>query len=183
MNLLWRYLWVIFFSRFESKLDVLDECSTTFRVLPTDVDILLHMNNGRYFSFMDLSRTNYSVRSGLHQRFLKHKIYPVIASEMIRFKKSIDLFQSFEITCRLIGWDEKFIYMIQYFKQKNKIHAMGIIKSCFLHKDGHRVSSNELLNVIDKKDHPPLILPDWVKEWIHADKSFYDEAMTTGKRT
>ena len=106
MNLIWRLLWTILFSRFSKPLGLFDEGSTTFCVLFTDVDVLLHMNNGRYFSLMDLARINFMIRNKAFYTLKKHRIYPVVASEMIRFKKSLNLFQYFQLTTRIIGWDE-----------------------------------------------------------------------------
>ncbi len=37
----------------------LEPSVTTLRVLPTDLDLYLHVNNGTYLQMMDVARTNY----------------------------------------------------------------------------------------------------------------------------
>lgn len=176
MNLIWRFIWVILFSRFASKLGLFDECTITFRVLPTDIDVLTHMNNGRYFSLLDLARIDCMIRNNAFHTFKQHKIYPVVASEMIRFKKSLRLFQRFEITTRIIGWDDKFFYIAHYFKTHGEICALALVKACCLRKSKGLVNTSEVLNLLDVKS-PALQMPDWVKEWNQADQDFYDHAM------
>ena len=47
MNLIFRMLRVFFMARYRSRVHPLAETSLAFRVWPTDVDVLVHMNNGR----------------------------------------------------------------------------------------------------------------------------------------
>lgn len=89
MNLIWRFLYTIITSRFQKKVSLFEVTRTRFRVLPTDIDILLHMNNGRYFSMADLARLNYIMRHKNFSIYKKNKILAVIASEMMRFTKSL----------------------------------------------------------------------------------------------
>src|SRR5262245_53531980 len=127
MNLIWRFLLVILFSKPQPNTGLFDEGFIPFYVLPTDIDVLLHMNNGRYFSFMDLARIEFMIRFNAFNIFKKNKVYPVIASEMIRFKKSIKLFQKFIITTKIIGWDDKFFYIRHYFKCDKELYALAIV--------------------------------------------------------
>ena len=173
-------MWTILFSRFASPVSLFDESSTYFRVLPTDVDVLMHMNNGRYFSLMDLARINLLIRSKHFFTFKKNKIYPVIASEMIRFRKSLDLFQRFELTSKMIGWDDKFVYVMHHFKVKGEVYALSLIKARFLHQGGGKVNPDELLALIGHQQASPP-LPNWVKDWQRADQTFYDEALEINK--
>ncbi|HEV2566447.1 MAG TPA: hypothetical protein VGU19_15340 [Microvirga sp.] len=66
MNLWLRVLHLIVTSVFRARLDpVRDVSRLTFRVWPHDLDTSLHMNNGRYWTLMDLGRTDMMIRSGL----------------------------------------------------------------------------------------------------------------------
>ena len=64
MHLLLRTLLVLFRSRRRPKLDFFDSSTLPMRVLPTDIDIAMHVNNGMYFSLMDLGRFDLMIRSG-----------------------------------------------------------------------------------------------------------------------
>jgi len=66
MNLWLRLLGVILASLWRPRFDpVRDVSRLTFRVWLHDLDTSLHMNNGRYWTLMDLGRTDLMLRSGL----------------------------------------------------------------------------------------------------------------------
>ena len=174
MNLMWRFLWVLIFSRFRKPITGLRESTIYFRVLPTDVDFLMHMNNGRYFSLLDLARLDFSIRNQSVSVLRKNKIYAVAASEMIRFKKSLDLFQRFKIVTRLIGWDNKFFYFTHHFKKNGKVYALCLVKGCFLHKQKGTLNPNDVIKLTGHTEPSPT-LPAWVKHWQHADREFHLE--------
>lgn len=173
MNLLWRFIWVILFSRFSQSVGVMDQSSIHFRVLPTDIDVLMHMNNGRYLSLLDLARVDCMIRNKTFASLKKYKIYPVVASEMIRFRKSLNLFQRFEITTQIQGWDDKFIYIVHQFKRQHRMYALAVVKARMLHADKGAMSPNEVLNQIGLTLSSP-VLPEWVKQWQAADQEFYE---------
>lgn len=64
MNLILRLLALPLLSRRRSKTSPLGPCRTPFRVWPTDLDILRHVNNGVYLSLMDLARVDLLSRAG-----------------------------------------------------------------------------------------------------------------------
>lgn len=176
MNLIWRFLWVLFFSRFSSKITLFSENITSFRVLPTDIDVLMHMNNGRYLSLMDLGRIDFMIRCGVFPQLKKNKIYPVVASEMIRFRKSLSLFQRFDIVTKILGWDNKYFYLAQYFQVKQDIYAMALVKARFLRTGSPALQPSAILDLINiKNESPPL--PEWIKTWYDADQKFYKYAI------
>ena len=103
MNLFFRLLYTLIFSRFRSKIEPLGTCRTPFRCLPTDLDVLMHINNGMYFCLMDLARVDFMFRTGLLEKTKKQGWYPIVEAETIRFKKPITLFQKFYIDSQVIG--------------------------------------------------------------------------------
>jgi acyl-CoA thioesterase FadM len=177
VNLIWRFIWTLLFSRFSSPVGFFDEGTTDYVVLPTDIDVLKHMNNGRYFSLMDLARIEFMIRNKFYYKLKQYKIYPVIASEMIRFKKSLLLFQRFQLTTRILGWDDKFFYIIHYFKKDNEVYALSVIKARMLQQTGNAISPQELLALVDFPQTSPQ-LPSWLNNWGQADQAFYDETNT-----
>ena len=75
MNLWLRVLHLIITSFFRPRLDpVRDVSRLTFRVWPHDLDTSLHMNNGRYWTLMDLGRTDIMIRSGLWRPILEERL-------------------------------------------------------------------------------------------------------------
>lgn len=176
MNLIWRFIITFLRAFYRPKLGLLEKSHITFHVMPTDVDALMHMNNGRYFSFLDLSRLDYIIRCDLYNALKKHKIYSVVASEMIRFRRSINLFKAFTVTTKMLGWDDRFLYIEHHFISNNEIHAIALVKGCFLQKDKGSIAPAivvEKLNIQLQQS----VLPEWVHTWKEADKAFHDEAV------
>ena len=63
MHLLLRTLVLLFTSARRPPLSIWDTASLPLKVLPTDIDIAMHVNNGMYFSLMDLGRFDLMARS------------------------------------------------------------------------------------------------------------------------
>ena len=74
------------------------------RVWPVDLDIFLHMNNGRYLTHMDLGRTDLLVRSGLLRVVRQDRLTPIVGAALIRFRRELGPFQRFDIETRIAGW-------------------------------------------------------------------------------
>jgi acyl-CoA thioesterase FadM len=107
MNLIFRLLWLWCFGRFRSPVGVFGPCYSPFRCLPSDLDVRRHMNNCKYFSTMDLASGDLMNRAGLARKIAAHGLYPVVAGQTIRFRKSILLWQAFDIESCVLGWDDK----------------------------------------------------------------------------
>src|SRR5688572_23994590 len=97
MHMILRTLLIFLKKPFLSKSEFHDKTSITLRVLPTDLDLLWHVNNGVYFSFMDLGRWDATFRNGAFDKAKKQGWYPVVAGETIKFKKSLKLWDKFQI--------------------------------------------------------------------------------------
>ncbi|MFP5519623.1 MAG: acyl-CoA thioesterase [Bdellovibrionia bacterium] len=164
MNLYFRFFWLFFKSLFyKNELTLLDTCTTSFRVNPLDLDINLHMNNGRYLSLMDLGRTDLMFRAKVFKKLFFKGYYPVVISESISFRKSLNLFDSFVIETKLDAWNEKDFYLLQTFKFQNEVIAEGFIKGRFL-KRGVRgsVPTAELFQILNL--NLPLTKPSALSE-------------------
>jgi acyl-CoA thioesterase FadM len=109
----------------------MDSVTTHFWVNPFDLDINNHMNNGRYLSIMDLGRYDLMLKSKSFWMLISKSIYPVVVSESIRFKKSLEPFQGFHIKTQIEAWTEKDFYIKQEFFRNDEIYAVGYIKGRF----------------------------------------------------
>lgn len=138
--------------------------STTFRVLPTDLDVYGHMNNGRYLSISDLGRFTMMRRNGVWPKLRKRGWYPVVASSTITYRKSLNPWQRYTIESRLLGVNERDVYMEQRFVVDGAIYARLIMRARFLQKTGGHVPMDELLTLLgDTKEN--LEVPAWVLTW------------------
>jgi len=164
-----RTLLHLFLSRFGARLGHYDVARTRFITLPTDQDILRHMNNGVYLSIMDVARFDMLMRNGVWDIFKQRGWYPVVVSETISFRKSLQMWQKFTIESRILGFDAKAVYVEQRFVRpdadgKPEIYAQGFIRGRFLKRGGGVVSIEELLEAIGG---PPssVTVPDWLLAW------------------
>lgn len=107
MNLWLRLLWLLAVARFRRRLKPPFEVSRLwFRVLPNDLDVNLHMNNGRYFTIMDLGRLDLMLRTGLAATARRRRWTPVLSAAKARFRRELRLFQSFRLDTRILWWSE-----------------------------------------------------------------------------
>lgn len=124
-----------------------DRTVVSMRVLPTDLDFLLHVNNGVYFSFMDFGRWDMIFRNGVYDKCMKLGWYSVVAAETIKFKKSLELWDKFEIETEIRGYDEKYFFIRQKFMRKGELMATGLVKVRFLKRKGGTVSTKEVMDL------------------------------------
>jgi acyl-CoA thioesterase FadM len=142
----------------------MDTCSTPFQVLPSDLDVLRHMNNGVYFSVMDLARADLMMRCGLAGRLRQRHWYPVVAAQTIRFRRSLTLFQRFTVESRVLGWDDRAFLVEQLFVRDREPVASAVVRARFLGRKGERISPQDVLALVGlHAASPPLPVP--VARW------------------
>jgi acyl-CoA thioesterase FadM len=134
------------------------------RVLPTDIDVLRHLNNGRYLSLFDLGRWDLLTRSGLVAAMTKKGWYAVVAAETITFRRSLELWQRFDLETRLIGHDDRAVYLEHRALVGEEIYARAIIRARILRRTGGTVPHDELFAAVGRPEGLPDIEP-WVHEW------------------
>jgi acyl-CoA thioesterase FadM len=164
MNLLLRLLWTLIAARFRTRCAVLGPCRTPLRVWPGDLDVLFHVNNGVYLSMLDVARVDLLLRAGAFGRLRARGLYPVVAAETIRFRRSLKLFERFEIETRVIGWDEQAFLLTHSFLRRGEVVAEAIIRSRFLKRGGGKASTAEVLGVLQTPGPSPA-LPPFVLRW------------------
>ncbi|WP_353829303.1 acyl-CoA thioesterase [Agromyces sp. SYSU T0242] len=170
MHMLFRtLLHVLFLARRKPDLGHWDIARTRFITLPTDLDINRHMNNGVYFSIMDVARFDMLVRNGVFGMMRERGWYPVVASETITFRKSLKLWQRFTIESRLLGYDERAVYVEHRVVRPGadgepEVYVRAFIRARFLRNEGGTVPVSELIETFGA---PPADdeLPEWIVRW------------------
>lgn len=166
MSLYFRFFWLIFLARRRSGLAPLDLSSIRMRVLPNDLDLNKHVNNGRYGTFMDLGRMDLIVRTGLLELMRKRGWFPVVADMHLRFLRPLRLWQRFELETRLLGWDERWFYFQQQFISDKKLYTVALVKTQ-IRQDRERVDTAEVLKSLNYENNSPE-MPESVQQWIKA---------------
>lgn len=180
MNLLFRVLFVFVTALFKPKIaDILAPSLLKLRVLPNDLDFNMHMNNGRYLTIMDLGRLDLILRSGLFKIMLRQKSVPILASAKIRYRLSLDPFQSYTLQTQILGWDDKWFFIEQRFlmgsgPKQGEVAAIGLVKGCFFDsRSKTTVPTAEVLTAIGYP-HPSPLLPPHITDWQKAEQTLKD---------
>jgi len=137
MSLSFRMIYLLISSRFKPKLPVNNpKNSLTLRVLPNDLDINMHMNNGRYLTICDLSRVDMFIRTGLAKTMYLEGWMPVISEHTMKYKKPLKPFQRYVVTMEIVGWNEKSFHMKHIFLVNDRVVAEGTSIGCVISKNG-----------------------------------------------
>lgn len=137
MSLVFRMLYVLLISFFRPRLPARAiESRLSLRTLPNDLDINLHMNNGRYLTICDLNRVDMFIRTGLARLMVQRGWMPMIAEHTMSYKRPLKLFERFEVTLTLTHWDDKFFYMTHTFTVGERVVAQGTSKAVLRSREG-----------------------------------------------
>ncbi len=115
----------------ESKVDLLATTRVNLRVWPNDLDLNVHVNNGRYLALADIARIHWFVRTGVLGVARQQKAFPMISDAIAKFRRDLKLFQSFEIHTRLIGWDRKWGFIEHRFVRASRVIGVVAIRGVF----------------------------------------------------
>ncbi|XP_015277304.1 PREDICTED: protein THEM6, partial [Gekko japonicus] len=95
--------------------DLLEEQECRGLVLLSDLDCLLHMNNGRYLREADMARVMHLTRCGLFRAVRALGGHTVLAASCCRYRRSLRFLERFVVHTRLLGWDARAFYLEQRF--------------------------------------------------------------------
>jgi acyl-CoA thioesterase FadM len=145
------------------RMDVLDEDCIRMRVWPNDIDFNLHMNNGRYLNVMDYARTHFLARVGLIEHIIRARWQPLVGAVWITYRRSLPLFSAFEITSRLVCWDERWFYLEQTFSGGEGLAAVGWVKGALRDASGS-IEPQQVLERVSPGIVSPS-MPDTIAQW------------------
>jgi acyl-CoA thioesterase FadM len=116
-------------------------------VMPSDLDVLRHVNNGKFFSILDLGRVDLLIRSGISPKLIELGWYGVVVAETIQFRKSLKLFDGFDVESTIIDWNSKVMFVQQRFLRAGQTISSAVIQARFLAKSHSKVSPEQFLNL------------------------------------
>lgn len=151
-------------ARRRAPLDVHDVSIVHDRVWPTDLDELRHMNNGVYLSLLDHARLDLMLRSGAWKKLRAEKVYPVVTAQSIAYRKSLELGQRFQIESRIIGYDDRAVYIEQRVVSKGEMYARAFVQGRFLRDAGGVAPIQEVGDIVGVVT-ADLPAPAWLRDW------------------
>jgi acyl-CoA thioesterase FadM len=156
--------WYLRSRYFSTALGPHDVGRIRMRAQLTDIDTLRHINNGMYLSLMDIGRVDLIIRAGMWRELQKRGWYPVVGSATMTYRRSVQFLTKFTLETRIVGYDERAVYIQQRFVVDGDIFAEGLVKGRFLSRRGGAVSMAELAEVFGV-DLSERELPVWVARW------------------
>ena len=168
MNLYLRLMWTILRALFAPRLAVREPIEPKLRVLPNDLDINGHMNNGRYLALVDLALITLFIRSGFAKLCIQNKWRPMAGGSAAHYRRGLSLFESFTLRFTPVGWDEYWNYSRFEFLREGKVCAVGFTKGAAVGRNG-LIKNSEIYPALGYQQlSPPL--PDDLVAWIASDR-------------
>ena len=171
MYVFFRLIWVWFRARSAPRQKPTDLVVTPLLVFPNDLDLNLHMNNGRYLTIMDLGRYDMIFKSGLLGVVKEQGWFPVLSTGAIRFRRSLRAFQRFELTTQIVWWDEKWFFIEHVFKVGSEVYCRALVKALFRDSAGN-VAAARMLAAAGYAGHEAPPQPAIVAGWLAVEAGF-----------
>jgi acyl-CoA thioesterase FadM len=141
------------------RVDLLATTRVSLRVWPNDLDLNLHVNNGRYLALADIGRLDWFMRTGALGVARRHRAFPVVGDAIAKFRRDMKVFQSFEIHTRLMGWDGRWGFLEHRFVRNGRVIGVVAIRGVFKGPSGPVDPGVLLQSLAHSAPSPPL--PDW----------------------
>ncbi len=167
MNLYLRLLLTLFRAWRAPRLQPGDTLERTLRVLPNDLDINGHMNNGRYLTILDLMLVEYFVRTGFAATMLRNGWRPMAGGSFISYRRALKPLQTYTLRFRLDASDAHWNYMRFAFECDGRVHAAGYMKGAAVAHDG--LVPNAQSYAAMGRQAPNTTLPAPVRDWLAAE--------------
>ena len=180
MIVLFRLLVQAVRSRLAPPLASLDGLSRIrLRVMPNDLDLNRHVNNGRIYSLVDLGRMDWFIRTRLMRAGLVRGWMPVVGDSTGRFIRQMKVFEVFTLETRLLGWTEKWLVIEhRLLRDDGQLAAIVAVRAAFVSTRGV-VSTDKLFELSGLPAAPSPPLPPWLQTWMTALQQLSDQARQT----
>jgi acyl-CoA thioesterase FadM len=175
MNLWLRLIGYLLTARGRPAISLPGEISVLrLRAWLSDLDLSLHMNNGRYLSLMDLGRLDLMVGAGLWPVVVRNRWTPIANNVLIAYRREIRLLQRFRLETRLVTWDATTVGIEQRFvleggPRDGEVAARALFKGGIYDRRARRfVTIARMMREIGAEAVPPEPTPE-VAAFLAAD--------------
>ena len=168
MNLYFRLILVWLRACFKPAIRIGDTIDMQLTVLPNDLDLNGHMNNGRYMTIIDLALVEYMTRAGFMGPAWKRGWRPMLGGSMIAFRRGLKPFCQYQLRFGVMCWDGRWTYIRFEFIHNGEVMAVGHTKGGIVGSTGV-VGSAEMCQVLGI-DPASAAFPPSVLAWIEADR-------------
>ena len=174
MNLYLRLLWTLLRSRRLPALQMGQTLERSLRVLPTDIDLNGHMNNGRYLTIIDLMLVEYFVRLGFAGVLLRQRWRPMAGGSFITYRRGLKPLQRYTLRFRVEACDTHWNFMRFEFVDGERVCAAGYVKGALVGAQG--LVSSQQAYAATGTALPAGGLPGPVQHWLNAEQGLMASA-------
>jgi acyl-CoA thioesterase FadM len=174
MNLYFRLIFTLLRAWRLPKFAVGQTLERNFRVLPNDIDINGHMNNGRYMTIVDLMLMEYFVRIGFASVLIKNGWRPMSGGSFITYRRGLKPFQTYRLRYRIDACDTHWNFMRFEFLAGDKVCATGYMKGAAVSKAGLVKNADAYAQLGQLVLVQPI--PIAVEHWLAAEKNLIEQS-------
>jgi len=163
MNLWLRLIWLVFLARRRPRLELPGGVSRlAMRAWPQDIDTSAHVNNGRYWTLMDLGRADLLLRSGLWRAVLRNRWVPVLNGGHVRFRRELRPFRAFVLETRILCWHGTHVFIEHRLRTPDgTVAALAIVQAGLYDRRKRAfVPMSELMRLVGATGDSPPVPPE-----------------------
>lgn len=134
---------------------------------PWDLDLWNELNNGRTLTLYDLGRVPMLSRLGMRVINKQNDWGLAVAGNSLRYRKRIKVFDVIDMRSTLIGWDNRFFYVLQSMWHGDVCANQGLYRIAAAGAEGI-VPPERIAGSLGWGETSPT-LPDWVQAWSAAE--------------
>lgn len=150
-----------------SRLGLFDTHRSRHICWPWDLDPWMEMNNGRTLTLYDLGRLPMMWRAGAMSEMRRQGWGMSVAGASIRYRRRVRVFNRFTMTSRILGWDNRFLYVEQSMWRGGEATSSILCRMAITDENGI-VAPAKLAKAMNVPTDSPE-LPEYVRNWIDAE--------------
>ncbi|HSV68590.1 MAG TPA: thioesterase family protein [Methylibium sp.] len=171
MNLWLRLIWALLRASRLPALRAGETLARAMRVLPNDLDLNGHMNNGRYLTVVDLMLVEYFARTGFARVMLRHGWRPMAGGSFISYRRGLQPLQRYTLRFRLDAADERWNYMrFEFVSAAGEVCAAGYMKGAAVGREGLVPNERSYALLGEHGFDLATPLPAPVRNWLAAER-------------
>lgn len=168
MNLYLRLLIVLLRGLRKEQQHPLEPVISHFRVMPWDLDVLGHMNNGRYLQISDIARIDWMSRARIINAILKNRWGALLGGSMVRYSRALKVWQKYRVVTRVTSWDDRWFFIEHKFEtQCGKEIASCLTRAALRSREGWAGTQTIIDDVVPGLLSPSH--PEKIRAWLSAD--------------
>ena len=141
-------------------------------VLPSDIDHHMHMNNSKYLREMDFGRIKLYFESGMLETARRLGAATLVAAISIRYRRSLQLWERFSLSTKVLHWSSDAFYLEQRFINKDGFTcAIAMVKMIAKGKSGRMPPDEIIQQVVGEGESHKLKSPPATPElncWMES---------------